>query len=135
MLASVETTADVELLREIASRPTIAGQPLHGDAHLHNCLRSPHGTLWHDFESACHGPREYDLAALVLLDRSGGGRPQAREALAAYGLHDADLLASVLPVYAAWIYASFLLALPRRPELKERLDRHLRWLRGYVATS
>jgi hypothetical protein len=134
MLASVETSADVELLLELASRrPNLDGQALHGDAHLGNCLASATGPLWHDLESACRGPREYDLAALVLRDRSRGGYPPAREALAAYGRHDSDLLDALVPVYAAWVYASFVVALPRRPELAPRLGDRLRWLRQYVS--
>jgi len=133
MLASLETSADVELLRNLAARQVdIDGQALHGDAHLFNCLASDDGPLWHDFETSCRGPREYDLAALVLRDRSSGGDPPAREALAAYGPHDADLVSELLPVYAAWIYASFLVSVPRRPELVPILREQLRWLRGFV---
>jgi Ser/Thr protein kinase RdoA (MazF antagonist) len=133
MLGSVEDSADVEFLRELARDfPTVAGQALHGDAHMGNCLSATTGPLWHDFESTCHGPREYDLAALVLRDRSGSGYAPSREALAAYGEHDADLLDALLPVYAAWIYASFLVSMPRRPDLGPRLERRLAWLREYV---
>jgi Ser/Thr protein kinase RdoA (MazF antagonist) len=103
---------------------------VHGDAHLHNCFAGPAGTVWHDFETACLGPRELDLAALVLGDRdSGVADLEARAALEAYGDHDADLLEECLPIYAAWIYASFMVALPRHPELGPRLAVHLRWLR------
>jgi phosphotransferase family enzyme len=130
MLDAAEPSADVELLREIASRRIrMQGQALHGDAHLANCLPSGSGPLWHDFETACHGPPEYDLAALVMRDRMEGGEPAAREALTAYGPHDADLLDQLLPIYAAWIYASFLLALPRRPERAAVLREGLNWLR------
>lgn len=133
MLDSLESSQDVELLREIVSdRPDLDGHALHGDAHLGNCLASADGPLWHDFETACRGPREYDLAALVLRDLSLGGQPSAREALAAYGEHDAALLSAVVPVYAAWVLTSMLTALPRRPELAPVLDERLRWLRRYV---
>jgi hypothetical protein len=133
MLGSVESSPDVEFLRELAGAvPALAGQALHGDAHLENCLSATGGSLWHDFESTCRGPREYDLAALVLRDRSRGGYAPAREALAAYGPHDADLLDALVPVYAAWVYASFLVSLPRRPELGARLEERLVWLRNYV---
>jgi hypothetical protein len=132
MLASVDGSPNVELLREIASRaPEPGGQALHGDAHLDNCLPSAVGVLWHDFESSCRGPREYDLAALVLRDRSRG-YPPAREALAAYGSHDAELLDALVPVYASWVYASFLVAAPRRPELTEIVADRMRWLRTEV---
>jgi Phosphotransferase enzyme family len=136
MLASVEGSADVELLGDLATRnASVDGQALHGDAHLDNCLPAAEGPLWHDFETSCRGPREYDLAALVLRDRSRGGDAPAREALAAYGLHDADLLDEVLPVYAAWVFASFLVAVPRRPELAPILDERLRWLRRFVGAA
>ncbi len=122
----LEPSADVELLRELGLRqPAGRLQALHGDAHLANCLPGP---LWHDFETACRGPRELDLAALALSARVSGDDP-SRIALEAYGDHDAGLLEEFLPVYAAWIYASFMIALPRRPELGPLLAERLSWLR------
>jgi len=38
--------------------------PLHGDPHPGNLRFYPGGALWHDFESACSGPLEWDLSAL-----------------------------------------------------------------------
>jgi hypothetical protein len=73
MLATLQDSERVEFVRELASRwPDLDGQALHGDAHLGNCLASEGGPLWHDFETACRGPREYDLAALVLRDLAHG---------------------------------------------------------------
>lgn len=130
MLAALASSRDAELLRRAhASCPPVDGQALHGDAHLDNCLATSAGPLWHDFETACHGPREYDLAALVFRDRVGGGHPAARDALAAYGEHDAELVDAWLPVYTAWVLASMLTALPRRPELGPILRERLAWLR------
>ena len=130
MLDALAPSADVELLREVtAQRPADGGQALHGDAHIWNCFGSPSGPLWHDFETACRGPREYDLAALVAQSRVSGGHAEAEAALAAYGEHDAELLEAMLPLYAAWVTASMLSALPRRPELAEPVARRLRWLR------
>jgi len=127
---SLEPSADVDLLRELGLRqPAGRLQALHGDAHLANCLPGP---LWHDFETACRGPRELDLAALSLSARVRDDDP-SRIALEAYGDHNADLLEECLPVYAAWIYASFMIALPRRPELGPVLDDRLRWLRTNYA--
>ena len=99
-------------------QPGRPAQALHGDAHLANCLPGP---LWHDFETACSGPRELDLAALALSARVRDD-DASRIALEAYGDYDADLLEQFLPVYAAWIYASFMISLPRRPELGPVLD-------------
>jgi Phosphotransferase enzyme family len=126
----LEPSADVEFLRELGLRqPGGAAQAIHGDAHLANCMPGP---LWHDFETACRGPREFDLAALALSARVRDDAP-SRIALEAYGDHDADLLEQFLPVYAAWIYASFMVALPRRPELGSLLDERLAWLRRTYA--
>ena len=123
----LEPSADVEFLRELGLRqPAGSRQALHGDAHLANCMPGP---LWHDFETACRGPREFDLAALALSDEVRHDEP-SRIALEAYGDHDADLLEEFLPVYAAWIYASFMIALPRRPELGPVLAERLAWLRS-----
>jgi hypothetical protein len=124
---SLDPSADVSLLRELGLRkPAGSAQALHGDAHLGNCLPGP---LWHDFETACRGPRELDLAALALSARVGDD-DASRIALEAYGDHDEDLLEECLPVYAAWIYASFMVALPRRPELGPVLAERLDWLRA-----
>lgn len=126
----LEPSADVELLRELGSRqPAGRTQALHGDAHLANCLPGP---LWHDFETACRGPRELDLAALALSARVRDD-DASRIALDAYGDYDVGLLEECLPVYAAWVYASFMIALPRRPELGPVLAERLAWLRtNYV---
>jgi hypothetical protein len=127
---SLEPSADVELVRELGLRqPHGRAQALHGDAHLANCLPGP---LWHDFETACRGPRELDLAALALSARVRGD-DASRIALEAYGDHDAGLLEECLPVYAAWVYASFMVALPRRPELGPVLAERLAWLRAQYA--
>jgi len=123
----LEPSADVDFLRELGLRQPAGGvvQAIHGDAHLANCLPGP---LWHDFETACRGPREFDLAALTLSDEVRAD-DASRIALEAYGDHDAGVLEECLPIYAAWIYASFMVALPRRPELGPVLAERLRWLR------
>src|SRR5207248_800783 len=53
MLSLLDDSDDVTFLQQVAStRPELDGQPLHGDAHLFNCLSSSGGPLWHDFETA-----------------------------------------------------------------------------------
>jgi phosphotransferase family enzyme len=121
MLDALPPGRDVDLLRDVvARRPEVGGQPLHGDAHLFNVLGTPGGPLWHDFETACHGPREYDLAALA-----------ENAALEPYGSYDRDLLEEMRPHYAAWVTASMMIALPRRPELAGAVERRLRQLRTF----
>jgi len=126
IVEGLEPSVDVDFLRELGLRqPAGPVQAIHGDAHLANCLPGP---LWHDFETACRGPREFDLAALALSDEVRND-DASRIALEAYGDHDADLLEECMPIYAAWIYASFMVALPRRPELGPVLAQRLHWLR------
>ena len=131
MLEPFAASADVDVLCELASRELPEGQALHGDGHLFNCIQTRAGPIWHDLETACRGPREYDLAALVLSDRSGEPDPEARLALAAYGSHDEDLLDRAFPVYAAWVAASFMVAVVRRPDAAPALERQLRFLRRF----
>ena len=131
MLAPFSRSADVELLCELGAKELPSGQALHGDAHLFNCIATAAGPVWHDLETACRGPREYDLAALILRDRWGPPDPAARTALAAYGPYDQDLLEHALPVYAAWIAASFMTAVGRRPDAAARLEQQMQFLRRY----
>ena len=49
-------------------------RPLHGDAHHGNLLRTPQGLLWTDFEDACFGPLEWDVAILVSRDPQNADR-------------------------------------------------------------
>jgi aminoglycoside phosphotransferase (APT) family kinase protein len=126
LLATLEPSADVEFLRELASRP-IGGavQAIHGDAHLGNCLPGP---LWHDFETGCRGPREFDLAALALSAETPF-QERSRAALDAYGDYDRELVDACIASYMAWICASYMTAAPRRPSLPPLLDARLAWLR------
>jgi hypothetical protein len=131
MLRPFAPSDDVELLCELASRELPEGQALHGDAHLFNCIQTSAGPIWHDLETACRGPREYDLAALVLDDRSGDSDPDARIAAAAYGDYDEEILRQALSVYAAWIAASFMAAVARRPDAAPALERQMQFLRRF----
>ena len=131
MLAPFAPSDDVELLCELSSRELPEGQALHGDAHLFNCIQTATGPVWHDLETACRGPREYDLAALVLDDRSRGKDPDARSAIAAYGPYNEDILEQALPVYASWVAASLMVAVARRPGAAPALERQLRFLRRF----
>jgi hypothetical protein len=125
LLDSLEPSTDVEFLRELASRPIDGpAQALHGDAHLGNCLPGP---LWHDFETACRGPREFDLAALALSAETPF-QERSRLALEAYGDYDRERLDACIASYMAWICASYMVASSRRPSLPPLLDARLSWL-------
>jgi hypothetical protein len=66
-------SAEIEALR-------LPEQPLHGDAHKKNLLKTRKGLVWTDFEDACCGPIEWDLACLVRTSLEPG-----EVALASYG--------------------------------------------------
>ena len=63
---------DLEMLRhrfeQVAERVqqlNAAHQPLHGDAHKKNLLKTSRGLLWASFEDACRGPLAWDLACFA----------------------------------------------------------------------
>jgi hypothetical protein len=120
MLAPFAPSSDVDLLCELASRELPGGQALHGDAHLFNRIQTATGPIWHDLETACRGPREYDLAALLVSDRSGDPEPEARTAADAYRPYDEGILEQALPVTPpGWPLRSWLQSpgarMPRQP--------------------
>ena len=47
------------------------------------------------------------------------------------GSYDEDILERALPVYAAWVAASFMVAIARRPDSAAALERQLRFLRRF----
>ena len=55
-------------------RPLLTGvvQPLHGDAHPGNLLRTAAGWVWADLEDTCRGPVGWDLACLRSTSRLDG---------------------------------------------------------------
>ena len=77
-LAMLRRGYGVELARMEALH--LPEQPLHGDAHRKNLLRTSRGLLWTDFEDACAGPIAWDVACFV---RTAGEDTAA--ALARYG--------------------------------------------------
>ena len=57
---------------KVVDRLDVQLQPIHGDAHHGNVMRTPAGPLWGDFENVCLGPRELDLACNELRARAQG---------------------------------------------------------------
>jgi hypothetical protein len=54
----------IDELEEALAGRVSAARPLHGSPHAGNWLRTTEGLLLLDFETACRGPLEWDLAAL-----------------------------------------------------------------------
>ncbi|HEX6450546.1 MAG TPA: phosphotransferase [Trebonia sp.] len=76
--------ADIAMLGEAYTRLTAElapasapGQVLHGDAGAGNLMATSGRRVWHDFEAACAGPVEWDLAATTASPRFDRSRIQA----------------------------------------------------------
>jgi Ser/Thr protein kinase RdoA (MazF antagonist) len=95
-----------------------AWRPLHGSPHAANWLLSEDGPLLLDFETACRGPVEWDLAAL------------ADDALARFPAVDHELISVMRRMRSVCVAAKCWVAPERAPELREAADVHLRLLRG-----
>jgi hypothetical protein len=82
------TEPEVARLRAVADRlrPFMEApgdvQPLHGDAHPGNLIAAREGLLWIDFEDACRGPVEWDLATMMDADAIGAHHRPDPEVLA-----------------------------------------------------
>jgi aminoglycoside/choline kinase family phosphotransferase len=60
-------------------------QPLHGDASLSALLATSSGPRWNDFEDACIGTIEWDVAGVLSDARAAHGDTFSAEVLTAYG--------------------------------------------------
>lgn len=130
------TSGDLSLLMRKADEVTeLIGrteiQAIHGDAHLGNVVWSPDGPVWADWEMACAGPRELDLAALIIRDRTVGPTAGVREALAGYGTYDSDLVEQLVQAFAlmttAWMLRVHEVSQTRVPA--EALRKRMMWWR------
>jgi hypothetical protein len=92
-------------------------QPLHGECHLNQAISSPSGVRWLDFEAACLGPKEWDLAA---LDQEG---------VSAYGTADPSLLALLRTARLFCIVTWCWTQPDRAPEVREAAEYHLAHLK------
>ena len=114
---------DRALLKEVfdALLPTIEGaaldsRPLHGEPHEGNRVLTPLGIRWLDFESACRGPVEWDLAFL----------PEG--ARANFSTVDEDLLAILSSLNSARV-ATWCSVQARFPVMRRHAAHHLDLLR------
>lgn len=120
-------TPDHELLRDALSLPAEGGQALHGDAAVTNCIA---GGDWIDFDLAARGPREGDVATLVMRDWVHRQEGEAAEALAAYGPCDRDLIHVCLRAFVALTCVLLLEQATSQPPLASLLAERLAWLRS-----
>jgi Ser/Thr protein kinase RdoA (MazF antagonist) len=94
--------------------------PIHGDTHLGNVLITADGPRWTDFETACRGPREWDIGFL----------PEAGRSL--FGATDPDLFDG-LADFRSLCVAVWCFALYDVPEKREAADFHLGCLKERAA--
>jgi len=120
-----------EILRDAADRlmpPALPQQAIHGDAHFENVLA---GGVWQDFDEACVGPREWDIACMIHRWAVFGElEGEIREALVAYGDHDREAVHALQPLVVLGIAAWGSLA-PLIGESSPRTAHRLEWLRRH----
>jgi Ser/Thr protein kinase RdoA (MazF antagonist) len=104
-----------DLVAELDRRPH-RERALHGEPHQGNYLRTPAGVRWIDFESACRGPLEWDLAFLP------------EDAWGVFGEVDLRLL-QLLRMLNSARSATWSLARIRFPEMRRYGEYHLEVLR------
>jgi Phosphotransferase enzyme family len=95
-----------------------AWRPLHGSPHEANWLKTADGLLLLDFETACCGPVEWDLAALN------------DDALALFPAANRELIVVMRRMRSVCVAAKCWVAPQRAPELREAAHVHLKLLRG-----
>lgn len=100
------------------SAVTAPRRPLHGSPHGANWLVSAKGPLLLDFETACRGPVEWDLSAL--LD----------DVFAFFRAVDRELVATMRRMRSVCVAVKCWVAPERAPELREAARVHLDLLRG-----
>jgi len=120
-----------QILRDAASRltpPALPQQAIHGDAHFENVLA---GGVWQDFDEACFGPREWDIACMIHRWAVFGElEREMHTALAAYGAYDLEAVEALQPLVVLGIAAWGSLA-PLIGESSPRTAHRLEWLRRH----
>jgi hypothetical protein len=117
--------ADRRFLLSVASelegalaRPPAQCRQLHGSPQSANWLLSAHGPLLLDFETACYGPVEWDLAAV------------GKKVLDFFPDADRAMIATMRRMRSVCVAAKCWVAPERAPQLREAADVHLKLLRG-----
>jgi len=121
-----------ETLRDAArrlERPSFSEQPIHGDAHFENVIA---GGVWQDFDEACSGPREWDIACMVhRWEVFGEFEREMRDALDAYGAYDREAVGALRSLVVLGIAAWGSLGAKVIGEPSPRTARRLEWLRRH----
>lgn len=133
---ALASPADLALLRAARAElelPDAKLRPLHGDVWVGNVLATPEGHLWNDFENACLGPLEYDLAALEWKAQWDGDEA-ARATLRAYGPYDEQVFETVLPLHALFLTAWNLEVVRAKNVPLSVLEGKLAWWRRRAGT-
>ncbi len=110
--------AVLDELQAAFSTLATANRPLHGSPHAGNWLATAEGPLLLDFEAACMGPIEWDLAALD--DETVGIFPDV----------DDELIALLRRMRSVCVAAKCWVEPNRAPEVCEAAHVHLKLLRG-----
>jgi hypothetical protein len=107
-------------------------RPLHADSHLGNAFRTPGGVIWGDWEDACLGPVEWDLACLVADSRVfATGEDRAQAALDGFGgAYDGDVLELLVEARALQLAAWTSLLAGENPRRRARAEARLDWFRA-----
>lgn len=117
-----------DLVRHQLKRQVLETRPLHGDAHHGNLWQTSNGPIWGDFEDACTGPIEWDIACLVASSYVFGTGRAATEVIEGYAARIdpelLDILIMARTVQAvAWAFVSL-----DKPTSCHRLQQRLDWL-------
>lgn len=100
-------------IAEGISKRHFENRPLHGECHPEQTISTPAGLLWLDYEAACLGPKEWDLATVD------------KETVEAYGTIDPPLL-SLMRTARLFCVTTWCWTQPDRdPEIREAAEYHL----------
>lgn len=105
-------------IREAVGRRQFQNRPLHGECNAEQTILTGGGVFWLDFEAACIGPKEWDLATL------------AEVSVKAYGAIDPSLL-SLMTTARIFCVTTWCWTQPdRAPEVREAAEYHLERLKN-----